>query len=99
VFDYGDGHYAELPPANGDEMVTAAMTPAQGSGASRWPARRDPFSTFRPGFDLRTYRGQPWSALSTVESTRQPHDQRTSSYSRAPRPRTSATTTARDRTR
>ena len=40
VFDYGD-HRADAP-------LPAPDRP--------WPAREDPFSTFRPGFEVRTYR-------------------------------------------
>jgi RHS repeat-associated protein len=40
VFDYG-------------EHATAAPLPQD---AGEWPARSDPFSTHRPGFELRTYR-------------------------------------------
>jgi RHS repeat-associated protein len=53
VFDYGDGHFAPLPPSNGQAFVSATMTSTAGT---TWPARQDPFSTFRSGFDLRTYR-------------------------------------------
>jgi RHS repeat-associated protein len=41
VFDYGDHVSAETPGPAPDRT---------------WPARPDAFSTFRPGFDLRTYR-------------------------------------------
>jgi hypothetical protein len=40
IFDYGE-HDAATPTA--DE-------------AQPWPARQDPFSTYRPGFEIRTYR-------------------------------------------
>ena len=40
VFDYGD-HEPDAP---------------RPFPARRWPCRPDPFSTYRPGFDLRTYR-------------------------------------------
>ena len=40
VLDYG-GHTAETPSPNADEA---------------WPARRDPFSSYRAGFEVRTYR-------------------------------------------
>jgi RHS repeat-associated protein len=51
AFDYGDGHYQELPSVAGEEFVSATAT-----ATTPWPARRDPFSTFRPGFDVRAYR-------------------------------------------
>jgi RHS repeat-associated protein len=52
LFDYDEGHYQTLlPDAQGREFVQA--TPA----ASRpWPARQDPFSSHRSGFEVRTYR-------------------------------------------
>jgi len=40
VFDYGDHNTAALTP-----------TPNQ-----TWLVRPDPFSTYRPGFEVRTYR-------------------------------------------
>ncbi|MGD0067462.1 MAG: SpvB/TcaC N-terminal domain-containing protein, partial [Streptosporangiaceae bacterium] len=40
VFDYGD-HRADGPPPEPDRP---------------WPVREDPFSTYRPGFEVRTYR-------------------------------------------
>jgi RHS repeat-associated protein len=52
VFDYGEGHFAARPP-DASGRVFATASPA----ASRpWPVRRDPFSTYRPGFEVRTYR-------------------------------------------
>ncbi len=54
VFDYGEGHYQEQPPdANGNIFTQA--TSSLPSGAS-WPVRQDPFSTYRAGFEVRTYR-------------------------------------------
>jgi len=44
VFDYG-------------EHDTATPTPREEPGpAGEWPCRRDPFSTYRAGFEVRTYR-------------------------------------------
>ena len=52
VFDYNEGHYEALPPdANSRRFVRANAT-----GTSDWPVRRDPFSAFRAGFEVRTYR-------------------------------------------
>jgi RHS repeat-associated protein len=52
VFDYGEGHYGERPPdAQGRVFVTASVTPAQ-----PWIVRQDPFSRYRAGFEVRTYR-------------------------------------------
>jgi RHS repeat-associated protein len=54
VFDYGEGHY-EKPPVGSDENtpVTARL---QVSPGSHWPARPDAFSSYRSGFEVRTYR-------------------------------------------
>ena len=42
VFDYGE-HDPDVPPPD-DKKGRA------------WPCRPDPFSTYRPGFEVRTYR-------------------------------------------
>jgi RHS repeat-associated protein len=54
VFDYGEGHYTEdAPDDEGRVFVQAQNTlPAD----SLWLARPDPFSTYRAGFEVRTYR-------------------------------------------
>ncbi|HEY6247730.1 MAG TPA: SpvB/TcaC N-terminal domain-containing protein, partial [Pyrinomonadaceae bacterium] len=54
VFDYGEGHYQELPP-NTDRRIFASASlkpPVNG----KWPARLDPFSTYRSSFEIRSYR-------------------------------------------
>ena len=52
VFDYGEGHATPLPAdAEGRQFVTASLAATQ-----PWPARQDPFSRYRSGFDIRTYR-------------------------------------------
>jgi RHS repeat-associated protein len=52
VFDFGEGHYNPLPPdAQKREFALASPLPS-----TTWPLRKDPFSTFRAGFDVRTYR-------------------------------------------
>lgn len=52
VFDYGDGHYFELHvDADGRQYVRACI-----DKTGTWPVRRDPFSTYRAGFEVRTYR-------------------------------------------
>jgi RHS repeat-associated protein len=52
VFDYGEGHYQTLPiDAEGQEFVTAST-----SESNDWPVRTDPFSSYRAGFEVRTYR-------------------------------------------
>jgi RHS repeat-associated protein len=54
LFDYGEGHYAEEPPDIEQRIFSSAtITPPQ---EARWPARRDHFSTYRAGFEVRTYR-------------------------------------------
>ena len=54
VFDYGEGRYAEAAPdADGRTFVQARIDPPAGS---HWPVRQDPFSTYRAGFEVRTYR-------------------------------------------
>ncbi len=54
VFDYGEGHYTEDPrDAEGRNFVQARIDPP---AEMQWPTRRDPFSTYRAGFEIRTYR-------------------------------------------
>jgi hypothetical protein len=54
VFDYGEGHYTEdAPDAQGQVFARAQIAPP---AASHWPVRQDPFSTYRAGFEVRTYR-------------------------------------------
>lgn len=54
VFDYGERHYAEdEPDADGRVFARALIDPPAGS---HWPVRQDPFSTYRAGFEVRTYR-------------------------------------------
>lgn len=54
VFDYGEGHYQEMPAdANGRIFATASLKPPIGS---KWPQRLDPFSTYRSCFEVRSYR-------------------------------------------
>ena len=53
VFDYGEGHYAEdEPDADGRIFARAQIDRPTGSLAGR----QDPFSTYRAGFEVRTYR-------------------------------------------
>ncbi|MCI0647258.1 MAG: toxin, partial [Chloroflexi bacterium] len=57
VFDYGEGHYNELPlDPNVAETEQHRYVQATLSGDPAWPVREDPFSTYRPGFEVRTYR-------------------------------------------
>jgi RHS repeat-associated protein len=54
VLDYGEGHYAEdAPDAQGRVFALAQVDyPAE----SHWLVRQDPFSSYRAGFEIRTYR-------------------------------------------
>ena len=54
VFDYEDGHYQEEQP-DANERIFAQATIALPPNSS-WPVRQDPFSTYRSGFEVRTYR-------------------------------------------
>jgi hypothetical protein len=57
VFDYEEGHYEALAPdpalPHGDQhpRIRASASPARA-----WPVRPDPFSSYRAGFEVRTYR-------------------------------------------
>lgn len=52
VFDYGEDHYLIAPDAAQRPRVEAAAQSADSS----WPVRPDPFSSYRAGFEVRTYR-------------------------------------------
>lgn len=54
VFDYGEGQYKETPAdADARTFAIASLKPPVGG---KWPARQDPFSTYRSGFEVRNYR-------------------------------------------
>lgn len=54
VFDYDEPHYAEQDPdAQGRIFATGSSNVPQNAS---WPVRNDPFSTYRAGFEVRTYR-------------------------------------------
>lgn len=54
VFDYGEGRAQELEPAERrPDRVRARLDP---DGSAPWPVRPDPFSSYRSGFEVRTYR-------------------------------------------
>ena len=54
VFDYEDGHYTEdNPDTEGRIFARPVYSPPQNA---KWSARVDPFSTYRAGFEVRTYR-------------------------------------------
>lgn len=52
LFDYGEGHLTELPPDSENRQLVEASLPE----LQPWPVRNDPFSTYRAGFEMRTYR-------------------------------------------
>ncbi len=53
VFDYDDGHYDESPPnSKGWIIAHADANPAP----TAWPVRNDAFSSYRAGFEVRSYR-------------------------------------------
>ena len=52
VFDYDEGHYEALPAgAEGRQFVRAVKDKTRD-----WSVRQDPFSSYRGGFEVRTYR-------------------------------------------
>ena len=52
VFDYGEGHYSENPPdETGNVHSIAFLEPQCG-----WATRKDSFSNYRAGFEVRTHR-------------------------------------------
>ncbi|MEX5215460.1 MAG: hypothetical protein NW703_15000 [Nitrospiraceae bacterium] len=54
VFDYEDGHYTEAAPdAEGRTFVQSVYDPP---ASAKWSRRVDPFSSYRSGFEVRTYR-------------------------------------------
>jgi hypothetical protein len=54
VFDYDDGHYRQAPPDDDGRIFVEASVAA--SPECHWPVRSDPFSSYRSGFEVRTYR-------------------------------------------
>ncbi len=54
VFDYEDGHYTEDDPdPEGRVLARPVYSPPT---SANWSTRVDPFSTYRAGFEVRTYR-------------------------------------------
>lgn len=54
VFDYEDGHYTEAAPdAEGRVFAQPVCYPP---ASEKWSRRVDPFSSYRSGFEVRTYR-------------------------------------------
>jgi RHS repeat-associated protein len=58
VFDYDEGHYAELPldPARPRAEQHQLIRASSSSTDGQWTVRPDPFSAHRAGFEVRTYR-------------------------------------------
>src|SRR5271157_2526264 len=57
VFDYGEGHYTMLPKdAERPEAEQHQLVEASETTDGLWPGRPDPFSTYKSGFEIRTYR-------------------------------------------
>jgi len=54
VFDYGEGHYTEDAPDAQGRIFARAERDLLANAT--WPVRLDPFSTYRAGFEVRTYR-------------------------------------------
>lgn len=57
VFDYGEDHYTLLPfdPARAEREQHRYVRASPGSSGD-WRVRPDPFSSYRAGFEVRTYR-------------------------------------------
>jgi RHS repeat-associated protein len=54
VFDYGENHYRNVSADGSDPFfVEASDEPPQ---PVSWPLRKDPFSSYRSGFEVRAYR-------------------------------------------
>jgi RHS repeat-associated protein len=54
VFDYDDGHYRQESPDGEGKIFVEALVVR--SPECCWPVRKDPFSNYRSGFEVRTYR-------------------------------------------
>jgi RHS repeat-associated protein len=52
VFDYGEGHYWEEEPDADGRILSSASAQTNRD----WHLRQDPFSSYRSGFEVRTYR-------------------------------------------
>ncbi|MGE5400515.1 MAG: SpvB/TcaC N-terminal domain-containing protein, partial [Ignavibacteriales bacterium] len=55
VFDYEEGHFTEEKAADSShhDYAIVSLNPPAGS---TWEVRQDPFSTYKAGFEIRTYR-------------------------------------------
>ncbi|HEY7030698.1 MAG TPA: SpvB/TcaC N-terminal domain-containing protein, partial [Thermomicrobiales bacterium] len=57
VFDYDEGHYETVPPDPAQPQAAQhRLVRAAAPGPSPWRVRPDPFSSYRSGFEVRTYR-------------------------------------------
>jgi hypothetical protein len=57
IFGYGEGHFSDLPlDSTRSEAAQHRFVTAQAHEASPWLVRQEPFSSYRAGFELRTYR-------------------------------------------
>ncbi len=57
VFDYDEGHYEEIPlDPDRPESEQHRFVRASASSGRPWAVRPDPFSSYRAGFEVRTYR-------------------------------------------
>ncbi len=61
VFDYDEAHYASLPQDGSGHEFVRVQNKVQGDDAAgdrtrAWSVRQDPFSSYRAGFEVRTYR-------------------------------------------
>lgn len=57
VFDYDEGHYEEVPlDPHRSEAEQHRFVRASASAGRPWAVRPDPFSSYRAGFEVRTYR-------------------------------------------
>jgi RHS repeat-associated protein len=57
VFDYDEGHYTELPLDQTRPVAEQhSFVRASSAAGGKWVVRPDPFSSYRPGFEVRTYR-------------------------------------------
>ena len=54
VFDYENGHYREQQPDSNEGIFVEATISLLPN--SSWPVRQDAFSSYRAGFEVRTYR-------------------------------------------
>jgi len=67
VFDYGEGYDADVPSnvdhchyleskPDADDRIFVQANMTLPTNAQYWPVRQDPFSSYRAGFEVRTYR-------------------------------------------